>query len=101
VSALQYREDIYDLIGYMVSSAKELVIDPKLYGPFRLVDAVSRLIGVLEKEGAADEFMLSLRDFIDEGKFSVMTDEAQFYSFLDELVVKMASFIRDGGGAGS
>lgn len=93
----QKREDIYDLIGYMVTSAKELVIDPKLYGPFRLVDAVSRLIEVLEREGAADEFMLSLKSFIDEGKFTVMTDESQFFSFLDELVVKVALHVQESG----
>ncbi|MFZ5652706.1 MAG: DUF6092 family protein [Bacillota bacterium] len=95
--SFQDRLEIYELIGYMVSSARELVIDPKLYGPFRLVDAVSRLIDVLEKEGAADEFMLSLRSFIDEGKYSVMTDESGFFSFLDELVARVAEFIRDMG----
>lgn len=91
------RQDYYDLIGYLVASAKELVVDPKMYGPFRLVDAASRLIGILEKQGVADDFMASLKDYIDEEKFSVMTDEAGFISFLDELVTKVALFTRGEG----
>ncbi|WP_214659226.1 DUF6092 family protein [Candidatus Formimonas warabiya] len=83
-------EGYYDLIGYLVSSAKELVVDPKLYGPLRLVDAVSRLVTLLEKEEKADSFLLSLKEEIDAGKFLVMTDEAAFISFLEELVMKMA-----------
>lgn len=91
----QNREGYYDLISYMASSAKELVVDPKLYGPLRLVDAISRLIALLEQGGAADDFMTSLKDYIDRNKFLVMTDEAEFLAFLDELVVKLAQFTRD------
>ena len=90
MSDKELTADIYDVIGYMLASAKELVVDPKLYGPFRLVDAVSRLITLLDSQGQADQFLLSLRDDIEEDKFCVMTDEEQFKSFLNALVVKMA-----------
>ncbi|MGQ9676980.1 MAG: DUF6092 family protein [Chloroflexota bacterium] len=95
MAAWQHSEDAYDLIGYMVSAAKELVIDPKMYGPFRLVDATSRFIELLEKAGLADDFMASLREYIDQEKFSLMTDEAGFIAFLDELVVRVAKFTRE------
>ncbi|HHT63441.1 MAG: DUF6092 family protein [Bacillota bacterium] len=83
-------EGYYDLVGYLVSSAKELVIDPKMYGPLRLVDTVSRLITLMEQENRADEFLLSLREYVDENKFLVMTDEEAFIRFLEELVIKVA-----------
>lgn len=83
-------EAYYDLVGYMVSSAKELVVDPKMYGPFRMLDGASRLIAILEEQGLADDFMISLRNTIDEGKYSLMTDEAAFIALLDELVVRVA-----------
>lgn len=92
MSCISNREDIYDLLGYIVTSAKELVVDPKLYGPLRLVDTASRLIGLLEKEKVADQFMLSLKDYIDENKFLLISDEEQFKSFLAELVEKLALF---------
>jgi len=95
MASVKNREDIYDLIGYMASSAKELVIDPKMYGPFRLIDAVSRLIELLEKEGSADEFMLSLKNYINEEKFSLMTDEEHFIAFLDEVVNRIALFTKN------
>ncbi|SFG38134.1 hypothetical protein SAMN05660649_01498 [Desulfotomaculum arcticum] len=86
------KEAYYDLLGYVVSSAKELVVDPKLYGPLRLVDTASRLIGILMEEGRSDDFLVSLKDYIDENKHLVMTDEAEFIAFLNELVVKVAEF---------
>lgn len=95
MTSWQFREEAYDLIGYMVSAAKELVVDPKMYGPFRLVDAASRFIELLEKQGVADDFMVSLRDYIDQEKFSVMTDEAGFIAFLDEVVVRVAKHTRE------
>lgn len=95
----QHQEEAYDLIGYMVSAAKELVVDPKMYGPFRLVDATSRFIELLQKEGVADDFMVSLRDYIDQEKFSVMTDEAGFIAFLDDLVVRVAKYTRGAQGS--
>lgn len=86
------REDIYDLLGFIFTSARELVVDPKIYGPLRMVDTASRLIDLWQQDGLTDEFMLALKDTIDDKKFLCMSDEAQFLSFLDELVTKMAKF---------
>jgi hypothetical protein len=97
MSNFEDREAVYDLVGYLVSSAKELVVDPKMYGPFRLIDAASRVIGILEQQGAADDFLLSLRDEIDEGKYVVMTDEAEFIDLLNQLVLKVAAVTQEAG----
>ena len=47
------------LLCYMGSSARGLLDEPISYGPFRLIDGISRLIGILEEEGIIDEKLSS------------------------------------------
>lgn len=83
------QEEMFKLLCYMVSSARGLVRETKLYGPFRLIDAASRLIEALEREGTADRFLSGVRELIEENKYRVMTDKEGFIRFLDELVLRM------------
>ena len=92
----ELRLNAHKLIRYMATSACNLVGEPPMYGPFRLVDATSRLIDILEKIGAADEVLLKARDLIEEKKYLVMHDEEAFVSFLNELVMKLVEGIREG-----
>jgi hypothetical protein len=82
------HQGLFELIGYMLTSARGLVNEPPHYGPFRLLDGVSRLCALLEKEGGElVPFFTQLRKLIDERKFSVMTDEEEFVALMDELVL--------------
>lgn len=88
MSEQRLSDDLFDLIGFMLTSARGLVDEPRLYGPFRLVDGVSRLCALLEREDIARKTVYtSLREKIEAGKFSVMTDEKAFVELLDELVL--------------
>ncbi len=78
--------ELFDLVGYMLTSARNLLDETPLYGPFRLVDSASRLIGILEKAGTASPRLLVLRDRVEAGKYSVMGEESAFRAFLDGLV---------------
>ena len=81
-------DGLFDLIGFMLTSARGLVDEPRLYGPFRLIDGVSRLCAMLEHEDTARKTVYTaIREKIEEGKFSVMTDERAFVELLDELVL--------------
>ena len=75
------------LFCYMVTSARGCIDEPKLYGPFRLVDCVERLISLLEGKGLADDFLKREREKIAQEKYLLMGDEEGFVKFLDELVM--------------
>ncbi len=90
MSSSKLRLSSHKLICYMATSACNLVGEPPMYGPFRLVDAVSRLIDILEEEGAVDEVLLKARELIEEKKYLVMNDEQAFTGFLNELVLNLA-----------
>lgn len=91
-------DEFFVLLAFLVTSARNCVEEPKLYGPFRLVDGASRLIEILEGAGIADEFLVEMRGKIDGGKYSVMGDKDEFIKFLDDLTLDFADKLRSEGG---
>jgi len=83
---VKLEERVFELVGYMVTSGRNLLTETPLYGPFRLVDAASRLISILKEEGVGSDRLQAMRTEIDAGKYSVMSDVEEFESFLDSLV---------------
>lgn len=86
---------IFELLCYMIVSARNLEQETKMYGPFRLVDAASRLIEILEESGIGDEFLSQVRSMIDANKYKVMTDKEGFLAFLDDLALKMVGRLKE------
>jgi hypothetical protein len=89
------RETI-DLIAYMLTSARGLPDEPAAYGPFRLLEGVSRLCGILiaEQHSHAEE-LKELKEKIDKRKFVLMTDEKAFIELLDETVLDITHVLMD------
>lgn len=81
------RYELLKLFCYIVTSARGCVDEPKLYGPFRLIDSVERIITLLDNEGLADDFLKKERAKIEENKYILMGDEKGFIKLLDELVI--------------
>jgi hypothetical protein len=92
-------KDLFELVGYMLTSARGLIDEPQLYGPFRLLDGVSRLCGFLEEDAGYDDFFSSLKKKIDERKFLVMTDLDGFVKLLDEAVMDYTRKMKGGNWA--
>jgi hypothetical protein len=63
--------------------------EPKLYGPFRLIDSVSRLIGILRKLDLESHRLDTIQTQIDEHKYSVMESEEEFTVFMENLVMSL------------
>lgn len=79
---------LFELTGYMLTSARGLIEEPQMYGPFRLLDGVSRLCGILEKEDSGyGDFFSELKEKIDEKKYTLMTDEDAFTRMMDDAVL--------------
>lgn len=85
-----YKE-LFNLIGYMLTSARGLVGEPALYGPLRFIEGVSRLCDLLkERDTNHKDFYSRLKEKIDEKKFSVMTDTEAFIGLMDEVVLEFS-----------
>lgn len=81
--------DAFKLICYMLSSAANLPAETKSYGPFRLIDAASRLIDMMENSGVRSERLATIRAGVEEGKYDVIVDETTFRRTLENLVVQL------------
>jgi hypothetical protein len=84
-----------ELISFLLSSAEITIKEPIHYGPLRLVDAVSRMIGFMEANGAVvdGDYLAALKDEIDVKKQWCMWDKPAFYSFLRETPRGMAEYV--------
>jgi len=83
----------------MVTSARNLIPENKLYGPFRLIDAVSRLIDILQKLGLKSARLQAIQRQIEEGKYKVMETEEEFTAFLENLVMSLVPLMEDQKGS--
>jgi hypothetical protein len=95
------KDQANELISFLLSSAEITLKEPIHYGPLRLVDAVSRMIGFMEANGAVvdGEFLADLKDEIDVKKQWCMWDKPGFYEFLRETPRSMAEYVTSTDGA--
>jgi hypothetical protein len=91
----ELEQQFFELICYMVTSARNLIPENKLYGPFRLVDAVSRLIDVLKKLDLKSPRLEAIQKQIEEGKYMVMESDEKFTDFLENLVMNLVPLMQD------
>ena len=77
----------FRLATFLVTAARDLVDEPAIYGPFRMVDAVDRLMaGVFD-----DDFLRDLKPELEREKLKVMSDRDAFVAWLDELAATFAA----------
>ena len=91
----ELEQEFFELVCYMVTSARNLVQETKLYGPFRLVDAVSRLVDILQKHDLKSPRLETIQKQIEEGKYTVMDSEDDFTVFLENLVMSLVPLMKD------
>lgn len=95
MSAEAARREMYLLACYLVSSARGLVDEPKAYGPLRLVDAASRLIGLLERMGLAGDGLRQAGGSLDALRHEGATDEAALIAGLDAVIGRLTAGLRE------
>lgn len=71
------KEDLFYLIGYLVTSARGLYDEPPEYGIFRLIDATTRLLKIMDDCGLADEFLIHFNHMLEEEIAGSMDDTRQ------------------------
>jgi hypothetical protein len=83
------RQDLFLLVGYLLTSAHGLYDEPKGYGPFRLVDAAGRLLATMQAHRLADPFLTQLEQTIAAERIGHSDDE-QLRAVLDKLCTEYA-----------
>lgn len=83
------REETFNLIAYMIASARGLYDEPPDYGSFRLLDAAGRLLEILDTSGGLDPFLKQLKEEIDAEREGSMDDARQRQN-LERWVIEIA-----------
>jgi hypothetical protein len=87
------REDrLFELVAYLVSCARLSLDEPPIYGSFRLVEAVVRLVEAAPAMGVeVDQEVLAVRDSINREKLRMIDDHEGYRAWLDDLLAKVAA----------
>jgi|WetSurMetagenome_2_1015567.scaffolds.fasta_scaffold1032464_2 hypothetical protein len=79
--------ELFELLGYLLTSARGLLDEPPEYGPLRLLEGASRLCAAMERGGSVEaDALKGIREGIDGGKFSILADPAAFAATIDRAV---------------
>ena len=83
---------LFEVAVFLATSARGCIDEPPLYGPFRLLDALSKLAVFPEYARGLnpDPFLKEIKTIVDEKKFLVMYDVDGFKRAVDEIVGKFA-----------
>ena len=78
------EEQALELIAFLASSAEISMVEPAHYPYFRLIDATSRMIGMMLEHDTprTGEFLRRFKAEVDEKKVWMMWDVEAFFSFL-------------------
>jgi uncharacterized protein DUF6092 len=79
---------MYDLAMFLLTSARGCLDEPPIYGPLRLMQALSRLATTSRHMPcvSADEFLLAARKKIDQNEHIAFESEEEFTKFLDSMI---------------
>ncbi len=77
----------FRLATFLVTAARDVLDEPPIYAPFRMIDAVDRLIA-----GSFDDaFLTGIKPELEREKQKVMTDRDAFVAWLDDLAGRFAA----------
>lgn len=87
---------LLELVAFLATSARGCIDEPPSYGPFRLIDGLSRLIDLPKYATCLkdDDFLHKIKAQIEAKKYSVMFDEREFQDMLDSVVLQVTKELK-------
>lgn len=94
--AIVGEEEAFELVVYLASAAELTLLEPELYGSFRLIDAASRLLGPLTERAPPSRraFYEELKTEIDRRKVLMMSDQDAYLEFVRGLPASLAAELK-------
>jgi hypothetical protein len=87
------RQDLFLLLGFLLSSARGLYDEPASYGPLRLTDAARRLLTTMVDQGMLDPYLERLQAALEEACAGVADDDG-LRRLLDRMLGEYAAELR-------
>jgi len=88
------QQDLFLLVGYLLTSAHGLYDEPAGYGPFRLMDTAGRLLEIMQDHDLSDPFLVEIQKEIATQRFGTGSDE-RLKAVLDQLSLRYAEQLQE------
>ena len=89
------ESDIVKIFSYIVTSARGCIDEPKIYGPLRLLNTMSKLFYILKDNGEiSNKEIEKIVEKIDEIKSNCKTDEEKFIIMIDEVIDNLVELVQ-------
>ena len=90
--ATSHDNQLFELTTYLVSCSRLSLDEPQVYGSFRLIEAVARLVDAADALGIpVDKEIREAREEIDAHKLLIINDRDGYREWLDGFLAKIAS----------
>lgn len=86
------RDELLLLVGFLLTSARGLVDEPRSYGPSRLLEAAGRVLVLMDQQGMLDDPLQGIKAEIDSERFGPWEEEV-FVARLDALALRWTEMI--------
>ena len=87
---------VIGLLCFFAASARELMNEPKIYGPMRLIEATQHLTELASDLGVQNELMVEVSQRIEAFPLEALPEgEEEFVGFMDELIMLLATWVKD------
>ena len=85
------QDRLFELVAYLVACSRLTLDEPQIYGSFRLIEAVVRLVEAAEAIGVeVDAEIIAARDSINREKMRMIEDHDGYRAWLDGLLGEVA-----------
>ncbi len=88
------KNDLFLLVGFLLSSAYGLYEEPASYGPFRLLDTAGRLLGIMRSHAMSDPFLQELEEQLAKERLGAMSDRPT-RDMLNDLVMRFTTELKE------
>jgi hypothetical protein len=83
---------LFELVAYLVSCSRLSLDEPPIYGSFRLIEAVGRVVDAADALGlAVDGEIRDAREQIEANKLLMINDHDAYRAWLDGLLADVAA----------
>ena len=97
------EENLFELALFLLTSARGCLDEPRIYGSFRLMDALSKLCDVYSKSNRleSDKFLSQIKEQVDREKYKNIQSQEEFVKSMDDLLVKFTEELKRRYGSSS
>jgi hypothetical protein len=91
----ELRAGTLELLCYLMTAARGVIYEPRLYAPFRLAEGARRLILLMEAAGLNDPEWQAISEEIHQSVMPAITDEETCQAILDDLVLRLTDQLKE------